>query len=456
MPHRPLLATTVIAALALAAGDASAAYTLGTSPDAALPDSPRAGCAPAPACSVAQERLANEPLRVTLPGVVVGWRAHGLGGQVRLRRVGGGATAPAALPSGTAGSVAQSAQLPVAAGDLLAFDLLDGAQLSREPDPFQLGAYAISTWAPPLADGETRTPSSSFEGYLYAQATIEPDADGDGLGDETQDPDHGQPPVRTGGDGVAGDTPPGGGGGTPDGDGGRGGVSTPRLTPIPKGGPALRLPAKARAGADGAVALQLANPYAAALTGSVTLKQGRARLAGTRLSLAAGGSRTLRLRLGAAARRALAGGATLRLTLTTTLKAKGGKARTTTRALTVLSSTAVDGTYRASDGQVMVVRGGVVTTFSGDITLWCTRAKVQKRVAYFMGSDDPDPLVGGDGSFAWEATKGYGVVKLKFDGRVNGRTASGKLVVEDRSPLLGTGRFEFDYCFAGKKWTLRR
>ncbi len=197
MPHRPLLATTLIAALALTAGDASAAYTLGTSPDAALPDSPRAGCAPAPTCTFAQERLANETLRVSLPGVVVGWRAHGLGGQVRLRRVGGGATAAAALPSGTAGTVAQSAGLPVAAGDLLAFDLLDGAQLSREPDPFQLGAYAIATWRPALADGATRAADESFEGYLYAQATIEPDADGDGLGDETQDPDGGRPPVVT-------------------------------------------------------------------------------------------------------------------------------------------------------------------------------------------------------------------------------------------------------------------
>ncbi len=225
---------------------------------------------------------------------------------------------------------------------------------------------------------------------------------------------------------------------------------------MPKSGPALKLPAKARAGADGAAVLQLANPYAAGLTGTVALKQGRARIAGTRFSLDAGGSRTLQLRLGAAARRALAGGKAVRLTLTVTVKAKGGKARTTTRTVTVLSSAAVDGTYRASDGQVMVVRGGVVTTFNGDITLFCTRSKQQKRVAYYMGADDPDPLVGGDGRFAWEATKGYGFVKLKFDGRISGRTATGKLVVEDRSPLLGTGRFEFDYCFAGKKWTLRR
>lgn len=455
MPRRLLLATTLLATLAGAAP--AAAYTLGTDPDIALPDSPRAGCPGGGDCTVAQDVLANEQLRVREAGVVVGWSAHGLGGQVRLRRVGGGATAAAALPTGTAGTVHQPAQLPVAAGDLLAFDLLGGAQLSREPDPLGIGGYVVDGWTPALADGETRAASGQFEGWLYARATVEPDADGDGLGDETQDPDGGRPPVVTPPGGGGGDTPPPGGGG--DGDTpppARGGDDGPRLPPVPKRGPALKLPARARAGADGAVALQLANPYGAALSGTVTLKQGRARVASGRATLAAGASRTLQLRLGAAARRTLTSRKTLRLTVAVALKAKGGKARTSTRALTVTPSAAIDGTYKAPDGQTMVVRGGVVTIFMGDLTLWCTRAKKQKRVTYLMDADDPDPLVAGNGRFAWEATSGYGFVKLKFDGRIAGRGASGKLVVEDRSPLLGTGRVEFDYCFAGKEWTLKR
>jgi hypothetical protein len=73
-----------------------------------------------------------------------------------------------------------------------------------------------------------------------------------------------------------------------------------------------------------------------------------------------------------------------------------------------------------------------------------------------MIGEDPKPRVGADGSFAWEATRGYGFEKLRFDGRISGDTARGRLMVEDRSPLLGTGRIEFDYCFAGKEFTLRR
>ena len=52
-----------------------------------------------------------------------------------------------------------------------------------------------------------------------------------------------------------------------------------------------------------------------------------------------------------------------------------------------------------------------------------------------MFGDHPDPEVSGDGSFAYEATTGYGFVKLKFEGRLDGVTATGKLVVEDRWPM---------------------
>lgn len=476
MPLRSSLALPLAIGISLAAAAPAAAYTLGTSPDAALPDSPRAGCPAGGGCTMAQDVLSNETLRVREAGVVVGWRAHGLGGQVRLRRIGGGATAAAALPAGSAGTVSQPAQLAVAAGDLLGFDLLDGAQLSREPDPLGIGGYAVATWTPALADGETRAPAEQFEGYLYAQATVEPDADGDGLGDETQDPDHGQPPAGgggggnpPGGDGGGGGTPPGGGGGggtPPD-----GGERRPTLPAVPKRGPAPKLPASAGASARGVVALLLVNPYRDALSGTVTLKQGRVRVAASNLTLAAGGSRALKLKLGKGALSALRRRRSVKLTLAVALKAKGGKARTTTRTLTIKlagsggggarrapgrGAAGFDGTYRAADGQTMVVTGGVVTSFNGDLTLYCTKAGTQKRVAYFMNGDDPDPAVAKDGSFAWEATSGYGFVKLKFDGRISGATARGKLVVEDRSPLLGTGRFEFDYCFAGKEWTLKR
>ena len=120
------------------------------------------------------------------------------------------------------------------------------------------------------------------------------------------------------------------------------------------------------------------------------------------------------------------------------------------------SAPTFDGEYRAPDGQVMKVQGGKVVAFTGTLTIYCTRAGKQKVAQYGMYADDPPPTVAADGTFAWEATAGYGFEKLKFDGRISGDTATGKLVVEDRSPLLGSDRIEFDYCFAGKDWSLTR
>jgi cytoskeletal protein CcmA (bactofilin family) len=73
-----------------------------------------------------------------------------------------------------------------------------------------------------------------------------------------------------------------------------------------------------------------------------------------------------------------------------------------------------------------------------------------------MFGDDPDPRVAADGSFTWEATRGYGFVKLRFDGRIVGDVVRGRLMVEDRSVIRGSDRFEFDYCFAGDDFELKR
>ena len=104
-----------------------------------------------------------------------------------------------------------------------------------------------------------------------------------------------------------------------------------------------------------------------------------------------------------------------------------------------------------------MVAEGKVTAFNGQISTYCTASEEQKTVAFGMFGDDPDPVVGADGSFAYEATTGYGFVKLKYEGRLSGDTLTGKLVVEDRSPIsTSDGRLEFDYCFAGADWTATR
>jgi sorbitol-specific phosphotransferase system component IIA len=473
---RHLLLGAVLAAPLLLTPSASAAYTLGASPEIAGEATPLIGCAPA-TCTVAQDRYANEALRVRERGVVVRWRVSGEGGQARLRRVGGGATAAEALPT-TVGPAEFLTRLPVAPGDTLAVDLLDGAHLSREPDPLQIGGYVANAWVPALGDGETRAPSESFEGYWLYQVDVEPDNDGDGLGDETQDPDGGVPPTPPGPPAPPSPpsppTPPGPG---PSPDVPR--VETPRVEP-PRAGPTLKFAGKASATKKGAVAVSLVNPYDVALKGTLTLKQGRRKAGSAKVSLAARGERTVSVRLSKPAARALTRKRTLKLSAALTLRGPSGKARTTRATVTAKLGPAprrptprtetptrpgrddgraglpFDGTYRAPDGQVMVVENGRVLTFSGMISTYCTRTAKQRNIDYGMFGDDPDPVVAADGSFAYEATRGYGFIKLKFDGRIKGDVASGRMVVEDRSPLLGTGRFEFDYCFAGKEWTLTR
>lgn len=464
----------VLAAPLLLPAAAGAYSTIGASPDIAIPTTPLVGCAPAAACTVVQDRLSNIDQRVSERGVVVRWRVHGEAGQVRLRRVGGGATATEPLPT-TAGTAEYLAQLPVQAGDMLAVDLLGGAQLSREPNVIGLGSDIAATWVPPLADGETRAPSESLEAYWLYQAVIEPDRDGDGRGDETQDPDGGvvTPPPAPPGPPSPPDTPV-----TPPGQGEER-TDAPRVEP-PRAGPTLKLAGSAAATKKGVVTIALANPYDVALKGSLTLKQGSRKAGSARVSLAARGSRSLTVKLSKPALRALRKKRSLKLSAALTLRAPSGKVRTTRATVTAKLGPAprrgtpsrpgsgggrtdggrggagFDGTYRAPDGQVMVVENGRVLSFSGTITTYCTKSSKQKNVSYGMFGDDPDPTVAADGSFAYEATSGYGFVKLKYDGRISGDVVSGKFNVEDTSPLLGTGRFEFDYCFAGKDYRLSR
>jgi hypothetical protein len=49
------------------------------------------------------------------------------------------------------------------------------------------GTGTYDTWTPPLGNGETRAPANNSDTELLLNADIEPDADTDGFGDETQD-----------------------------------------------------------------------------------------------------------------------------------------------------------------------------------------------------------------------------------------------------------------------------
>jgi hypothetical protein len=430
-------------------------------------------------CTLVPDQFQNSAFRVppqvgTTHAVITGLRVHGSGGEVRLRRLSPDARTPlasgpwTALPA-TPGTSVHALELPVQAGDGIGLDLRGGARVAWEPEQF-LDGETVLRWEPALADGQTRAPAVE-RGALFLDVRIEPDTDQDGRGDESHPPVVPGPPSVCGGCAPpdppvltppAADPPA---------------TTGPRTDPyaeLPKAGPRVTIAGRAEVSRRGVAAVALTNPYGFALKGTVTVRRGTRALGSRKVSLAAGGRRTVRVKLDRAGRRTLARKGTLRLTLAATLRAPVGRARTTTRTVTATRATPVrrpgrsgartpaargggdagfDGTYRAPDGLVLVVQGGKVISFSGSITTYCTRTSRQKLVAYGMFGDDPDPKVAPDGRFSYEATRGYGFIKLRYDGRIAGIRASGRLAVEDRSPLLGTGRFEFDYCFAGKDWS---
>jgi hypothetical protein len=446
----PTALTALGCALALPAA-ANAATTLGQHPDGVL-EGTSTSCPGG--CTIVQDRNANEQMRVPASlgaqGVVVAWRVRG-DGEARLQRVvvdgAGNGTAPAATDRVQLTGALQEipARLPVAAGDAIGLELSDGASV----DSVALGfGDSTLTWQPALA-GTPRAAVETEGAVIAFQAVIEPDADADGLGDETQDTC-----VNCGGGTPGGDVPPPDNGGTqqppPDAD---------PYAAIRKAGPSATIAGAAtRVGRK--VAVTVTNPYAFELKGKLQLKRGRKVVAKASLKLAANATRTVSLKV-----RKPAG----KLTAVATLRAPVGAARTTTRKVKVSKPKpgkgGVDGTYRGSGAGadwVMVIKDGVVTNFNGSITIYCTKAGEQQNHSFAMIGDDPDPRVAADGSFAWEATSGYGFDKLKFDGVVKGGRISGKMMAESRpliqgvSPVSGLPRLEPEYCFAGREYTLTK
>ncbi len=451
----PLLAAGVLLLAAPAA--AHAGDRVGQDPDGVL-GGEDVTCAAT--CTIVPDRNANLDIRFhgfesTTHGVVVEWRvrASGPGARARVRRAAITAGGVRALPGGTpwtalAGTTATQtfpARLKVEAGDALALDL-DQATLLANTSIFA-DAERILAGEPALADGETRalTPAA---GYVAFDALVEPDCDADGLGDETQDA-----AARCGGPPPPGDDP----GSDPADDPGGPPADDP-YRDIRGKGPAVTVAPRARL-KGGRAAVVVVNPHAVPLAGTLELRRGKRRAGKAKLALAAGKARTVKVKV--------KGGRPGRLTARATLKAAEGPARTTTAKVAAKRGPLrIDGRYKGrSGGQadwVAIVKDGVVENFNGSTTLYCADSRTQRKVTFGMFGDDPDPRVGRDGAVTWEATKGYGFLKLKYTATVAGGALIGDAVVEERRPISGadpvTGlpRIEFDYCFAGQDFALVR
>ena len=159
-----------------------------------------------------------------IDGVVVAWSlragASSIEHKVRLRIVrgmtgsGGG---PVEMLPKAAGTYTFAARVPVQQGDFLGVDTLEVPAMLGVPIIRTFGGSFLDFWNPALGEGSTTVPTTNDATNLelLMNATIEPDADGDGWGDETQDKCAGKAdptnacPADSGGGGG------GGGGGKP-------------------------------------------------------------------------------------------------------------------------------------------------------------------------------------------------------------------------------------------------
>ena len=278
-----------------------------------------------PPCVTIQDKI-DGAFVATPTGVITSWSVRNAVGTIALRvlRLRGGLVAGelhATSISESADRTGSSADVvpqtfatrqPVKAGDYFGIVLQDSSRI---------GAYAGAggdddNFEVPSGDVDVDdTTADQYEQLL--QVEVEPDADGDGYGDETQDA---CPTNRF----TSGACP------------------RPIIAPVPivqpdpfasvrRVGPKMTLSRRSpRAGKTGAVSLIVKNGASVAVKGKVALSSKLARrkpvaIGSKRFSVPANGSATVKIKLSKKARRALRRKSRLAVTATTTAKAAQGK-----------------------------------------------------------------------------------------------------------------------------------
>jgi hypothetical protein len=153
--------------------------------------------AESPACSFVLTRLPEVDRTVTAPfdGVVTRWEVHGAGGPIRLI-VARGEVRPRGRSNlvrvqGSDEEVVRSdgrqqfrTRLKIRKGDVVGLQFSVGAYGNA---PYSEGTW-LEIWIPPLSTVPQLSEQGSAHDYeLLYNASIEPDTDGDGFGDVTQD-----------------------------------------------------------------------------------------------------------------------------------------------------------------------------------------------------------------------------------------------------------------------------
>ena len=184
------LASVSIVAAVAAPSVASASVTIGG--DIAVTGAP-IQCDPGggTVCELAQLSLAGAQTEAPFNGVVVRWRVNGASGPLALRvlRAAVGfnhtfvSTSGLATPA-TTGVATFPTRQPINAGDHVGIEVGPSSKVSSSA-PSPAGASA-AVW-PATPDGSAAAPLVTGDAVFAYNADVEPDADGDGFGDETQD-----------------------------------------------------------------------------------------------------------------------------------------------------------------------------------------------------------------------------------------------------------------------------
>ena len=181
------------------AGTSSAAVTIGS--DLAPDPVDSVGCGNA--CTKTNTANPGQLVASPIDGVVVRWRLRGHAGvaqpvdfRLRVLRPNATGTAHTGINSSATRTVSQTslathvfpARQAIAAGDAIGLDVGSPAGSFVAQAAPQAGV-ALAAWMPPIGNGET-LPTAPFENAdeILVNADVEPDADCDGFGDETQDP----------------------------------------------------------------------------------------------------------------------------------------------------------------------------------------------------------------------------------------------------------------------------
>jgi hypothetical protein len=146
-------------------------------------------------------------LSAPVPGVITNWALRTFadpapGSNVRLRVLAGNRAVASgqtrAVPT-TPGVTAFGERIAISAGQQIGLDAAtSGSSLSVPAAVTTPGATSLG-WLAPFSDGETRAPDFTAQDLEFLfQASIEPDGDADGFGDESQDGCLGQAGSRGG------------------------------------------------------------------------------------------------------------------------------------------------------------------------------------------------------------------------------------------------------------------